>query len=134
MAQNPLAAELTEEIEGRLDASTDGAAREGVLDAGHDHDEHDHPDDGSYVKIAFFLGFLTLIEVGTYWPFGEFFESSDLLLIGTLTVLMIAKFVIVVMYFMHLKFDSKWYTYAFVTGVALAMMVYFIVFFAENLF
>lgn len=103
--------------------------------AGHDaHDDHGHPSDSDYVKIALLLGFLTLIEVGTYWPFGEFFESSDVLLITSLTFLMILKFVIVVAYFMHLKFDSKVYKWMFTTGLLLALGVYFILFFAENLF
>ena len=100
----------------------------------HDDEHHDHPSDKAYVQIALILGLFTLIEVGTYWPFGEYFERHDLLLIGLLTVLMIIKFVIVVGYFMHLKFDSKVYRWMFVTGLILALGVYFIVFFAEGLF
>ena len=47
---------------------------------------------------------------------------------------MILKFVIVVAYFMNLKFDSKVYKWMFTAGLILALGVYFIVFFAENLF
>lgn len=102
--------------------------------AEHGDEHHDHPSDKTYVQIALILGLFTLIEVGTYWPFGEFFESNELLMIGMLSVLMVIKFVIVVGYFMHLKFDSKVYKWMFVTGVVLALGVYFIVFFAEGLF
>jgi len=111
------------------------SASDAALDHAHDdHDDHGHPSDADYVKIALLLGFLTLIEVSTYWPFGEIFERSDIGLIGILTVLMILKFVIVVAYFMHLKFDSKVYKWMFTAGLILALGVYFIVFFAENLF
>jgi cytochrome c oxidase subunit 4 len=37
---------------------------------------------------------------------------------------MVVKFQIVVSYFMHLKFDSKIFTYLFLTGLILAMLVF----------
>jgi len=103
------------------------------------HDEHgdghhDHPSDRDYVGIAIGLAILTLIEVGTFWPFGETFEAHPNLMILMLSVIMVIKFVIVVTYFMHLKFDSKVYSWMFGAGLVLAVGVYFIVFFAEGLF
>jgi len=105
------------------------------VDHGHDdhaHDEHhDHPSDRNYVIIALILGFFTALEVSTY-----FFEEqvSSGLLIAGLTILMVVKFAIVGFYFMHLKFDSKVYTWMFGAGIAFAIIVYFIMLFASNFF
>ena len=69
----------------------------------HDDEAH-HPSDWEYIKIALLLGFLTALEVGMY--FLEDSLNRAALFIG-LTVLMIVKFVLVVAYFMHLKYDRK---------------------------
>jgi len=39
-------------------------------------------------------------------------------------ILMVIKFVIVVSYFMHLKFDNKIFSYLFYAGLLLAVAVY----------
>jgi len=96
-----------------------------------DHDDH-HPSDGDYIKIAIGLGILTLIEVGTY--FESVHKMPEWLLYVVLIVLMIVKFVIVGLYFMHLKFDSKVYTWMFTAGMGFAIGVYFIMLFAQNFF
>ena len=44
--------------------------------------------------------------------------------VALLLVLMAIKFVVVVSYFMHLKFDNKIFTMAFYTGLGLAVFVY----------
>ena len=84
------------------------------------HEEHhDHGlSDVGYIKIALILGVLTAVEVATYfWDFG-------ILEVPSLLILMVVKFQIVVSYFMHLKFDSKVFSYLFVTGLILAMAVF----------
>ena len=84
------------------------------------HEEHhDHGlSDVGYIKIALILGVLTAVEVATYfWDFG-------ILEVPSLLILMVVKFQIVVSYFMHLKFDSKVFTYIFATGLVLAMLVF----------
>ncbi|MBU3688875.1 MAG: cytochrome C oxidase subunit IV [Acidimicrobiales bacterium mtb01] len=87
------------------------------------HDDHAHEEshgasDKQYVIIALILAALTAIEVSTYYiDFGPLFMP-------TLFVLMIVKFVIVVSYFMHLKFDNKLFSYLFYTGLILAVAVY----------
>lgn len=100
--------------------------------AAHDaaHDDH-HPGDIFYLKIAAILAFFTALEVGTY-----FVEDSAprWLMFLSLTVLMVVKFAMVAAYFMHLKYDTKWFTYVFVAGLVLAMAVYAIFFFAYDLF
>ena len=91
-----------------------------------DHDEHAvghaHPGDKKYVMVALILGLFTAIEVLTY--FVDFGDAA----IPTLLVLMVIKFVMVVLYFMHLRFDSPVFMRLFVTGLVLAVTVYFIMF------
>ena len=86
---------------------------------------HDHPSDGDYVKIAIILGVITAAEVGTYfWKdiFGS--EPTTLALVATLFPMMIAKFLIVIGYFMHLRFDNPLYKRVFIFGLMLALAVF----------
>ncbi|MFZ8916418.1 MAG: cytochrome C oxidase subunit IV family protein [Ilumatobacteraceae bacterium] len=96
-------------------------ATEGATHTSHDstgHGEGHGASDKQYVVIALVLAVLTAIEVSTYYvDFGPLFMP-------TLFVLMIVKFVIVVSYFMHLKFDNKLFSYLFYSGLILAVSVY----------
>ena len=83
---------------------------------------HDHPSDLEYVKVALFLGAITLAEVAIYYV-----DLGHLLLALILIVLSVVKFSVVVMWFMHLRFDSKLFRRFFVTGLILAGFVYGIV-------
>jgi cytochrome c oxidase subunit IV len=91
-----------------------------------DHDEHaaghEHPGDMQYVVVALVLGFFTAVEVLTY--FVDFGGAA----VPTLLGLMVIKFVMVVLYFMHLRFDSPVFMRLFVTGLTLAISVYAIMF------
>jgi caa(3)-type oxidase subunit IV len=91
-----------------------------AAEAGHDDHAtgHAHPDDKKYVVIALILGLFTAIEVLTY--FVDFGGAA----IPTLLVLMVTKFAMVVLYFMHLRFDSPVFMRLFVTGLILAVSVY----------
>lgn len=88
------------------------------------HDEHDdvdhdmHPSDWKYIQIAIILALLTAAEVATYYV------DTGPLEIPILITLMIVKFVLVLMWFMHLKFDSPLFTKAFVAGLGMAVAVY----------
>ena len=74
--------------------------------------------DAGYIKIALILAAITALEVSTYYvDFGPLFMPS-------LMIMMVVKFVMVVSYFMHLKFDSKIFTFMFYTGLGLALFVY----------
>ncbi|MSY42426.1 MAG: cytochrome C oxidase subunit IV [Actinobacteria bacterium] len=74
--------------------------------------------DAGYIKIAIILAAITALEVSTYYvDFGPLFMPS-------LMIMMVVKFVMVVSYFMHLKFDSKIFTFLFYTGLGLALFVY----------
>ena len=86
----------------------------------HDHaDAHDHAmTDAKYIRIALILAAITALEVSTYYvDFGPLFLPS-------LLIMMVIKFVMVVSYFMHLKFDNKLFSYLFYTGLILALAVY----------
>lgn len=100
-------------------------------DAAHDAAHHDHPSDLFYLKIAGILALFTALEVGTY-----FVEDTAprWFLFLSLTVLMIIKFAMVAAYFMHLKYDTPWFRWLFISGLVLAMGVYAIFFFAFDLF
>jgi cytochrome c oxidase subunit 4 len=89
-----------------------------------DHEEHvhEHPSDMLYVKVALILGVITAFEVGTY--FIE--EATTTLLVGVLMPMMIAKFLIVTSYFMHLKYDNPLFKRVFFFGLILAAVVFLI--------
>ncbi len=96
---------------------TDSAAAED------DHDptaaSHDHPSELAYIKVALFLALVTAIEVAVYYvPPLEDFLVPILLACGLI------KFFYVVMWFMHLRFDSRIFRRLFVLGVLLALFVY----------
>jgi cytochrome c oxidase subunit 4 len=81
------------------------------------HVEHGMSNAG-YVKIAIILAIITALEVSTYYiDFGPFFMPS-------LMIMMVVKFVMVVSYFMHLKFDNKIFSWMFYGGLFLAIGVY----------
>ena len=85
------------------------------------HEEaHEHGmSDAGYIKIAVILALITALEVSTYYvDFGPLFMPS-------LIIMMVVKFVMVVSYFMHLKFDSKIFSFLFYVGLGLAIFVYF---------
>lgn len=80
--------------------------------------EHHGATDKQYVIIALVLAVLTAIEVSTYYiDFGPLFMP-------TLFILMAIKFVTVVSFFMHLRFDNKLFSYLFYSGLLLALAVY----------
>jgi cytochrome c oxidase subunit 4 len=80
--------------------------------------EHGHASDALYVQIFVLLFAITAVEVSTYFvDFGDFHLPA-------LLVMMVVKFAIVVMFFMHLKFDHRLFSWVFVSGLALAVAVY----------
>ncbi len=84
---------------------------------------HGHPPDRTYVGVALILGVLTAIEIALYYfPPGR----AE---VPALLILMVIKFWMVVMWFMHLKFDSRIFSRLFMIGLALAVAVYVITLF-----
>lgn len=85
-----------------------------------------------YIRVAILLAILTAIEVALFYivEFGPLPQSAANPMLIALAVL---KFIIVVGYFMHLKFESPLLSRAFAVGAAAALALYGIVI-AETLF
>jgi cytochrome c oxidase subunit 4 len=90
----------------------------GMQLAPEDEEHHEHPSDWKYIQIAIILAVLTAAEVATYYV------DLGAAEIPVLLALMVVKFVLVVMWFMHLRFDSPMFTRTFVGGLVLAVAVY----------
>ncbi|HEV2147167.1 MAG TPA: cytochrome C oxidase subunit IV family protein [Longimicrobiaceae bacterium] len=86
------------------------------------HDQHTHPSNKVYFWIGVALFLLTFLEVLGY--LGEvnevFAAGTAALIIGVLSA---AKFILVVMFYMHLKFDSKLFTGIFIFPALLGTLV-----------
>jgi cytochrome c oxidase subunit 4 len=87
--------------------------------------EHEHPGVGQYVEIGIILAVMTLLEVVLYESFDAGLEKA--IGIPALIILTILKFVLVVLWFMHLRFDHKLFRRLFFAGVILAGVVFSIV-------
>lgn len=81
---------------------------------------HEHPSPRKYVNVAIILAILTAIEVAVSYISG----LSETALIVVLLLLAFIKFVMVGLYFMHLKFDSLTFRRFFVTGIILALFAF----------
>jgi len=74
------------------------------------------------VRIAIVLGVVTAMEVGIYYA-----QISRTLLIPALLIFAGIKFVLVVLWYMHLRFDSRTYARFFMIGLAGAVTLYLVV-------
>jgi cytochrome c oxidase subunit 4 len=82
--------------------------------AGH-HDDHEVSKFQIYVQIALLLAVITGIEiVAVYLPFAKW------ILVTSLVVLSVVKFMFVIFYFMHLRWDKPFCTILFFIGLVLA--------------
>lgn len=104
------------------DAGEPGPAVKTPPEKGGAKHAHAHPSDKQYVGVALVLGMITLAEVGIYYV-----HSLGALLPIILIAMSLVKFSIVVLWFMHLRFDSRLFRRLFVTGIVLALFVYTIV-------
>jgi cytochrome c oxidase subunit 4 len=80
----------------------------------------DHPTEAQYWKIFFLLFAITAVEVLLYYKSIPGVNLNN----AALGILALTKFVVVVGYFMHLKFDNRILRRLFVSGFVLAMFVY----------
>lgn len=80
---------------------------------------HHHPTPRDYVRIGIILAVLTAMEVSVY-----FIEFPRFVVFWGLIALALIKFVLVVLYYMHAKFDSKLYMRLFTFGAVLAITVF----------
>ena len=81
-----------------------------------------HPSPGEYIRIAVVLGAVTAAEVGVYYT-----HAVRHFLIPLLFLFATVKFVLVVLWYMHLKFDSRTYARFFMIGIAGAVTLYIVV-------
>lgn len=82
-------------------------------------DLHEHPSEGTYIRIAIILAAVTLLEVVIYY-----IEALDDILVPALIILSAIKFMTVVGYFMHLKFDDRRLAGIFTSGLIVALAVF----------
>jgi cytochrome c oxidase subunit 4 len=92
-------------------------------------EDRTHPGPRQYVQIAVVLAVVTLLEVlAFYFERGTLgFTIPRLALIFLLIVLMVIKFALVALWFMHLRFDSPIYMRLFLSGLVLAASVFLFV-------
>ena len=79
--------------------------------------EAGHPQAGprTYLVIAAFLLILTIMEVMVFY-----IEALRPVLIPVLVFLALAKFALVALFYMHLRFDHVWFSYLFVAPLVIA--------------
>ncbi len=82
----------------------------------------EHPSPKAYIRVGLVLAGLTALEVAVSYS-----HEGARLITGALLVLMFLKFVLVVLWFMHLKFDSRRYSRFFVMGLAGSITLYAVV-------
>ena len=88
------------------------------------HDEaggHGHPSALEYAKIGTILTVITAVEVGIYYV-----DMSHTLLVVFLVVLSAVKFSMVVLWFMHLRFDNRLFSQLFVGGLLLTFAIFMV--------
>ncbi len=111
-----------------LDTELTPSAAEPAAPASHG-DAFGHPSPREYVRIGLILVVLTAIEVAVSYS-----DLKSGLKITALLSLAFVKFVLVVMWFMHLKFDDRRYARFFVMGLALAFTLFLILLIAFKVF
>ena len=93
-----------------------------VEEAEEDESVAGHPDPATYIRVGAILAVVTAVEVVLYYldiAFGA--------LLGLLLALSLMKFVLVLLWFMHLQFDSRLYSTLFAGGMMLVIALFFVV-------
>ena len=88
-----------------------------------EHGGGGHPSLKQYVFIAILLFVITIVEFVLILDGVGLREASP---IGTTVILFLLsglKFAIVILFYMHLKFDNKFFFWVFIAGMVLAVMV-----------
>jgi cytochrome c oxidase subunit 4 len=107
----------------QLDEFHEQAGERGLADPREEHAPHKkHPSAKEYVRIGIILAVLTAFEV---WL--SYSSLPHGLMIAMLLAAAVVKFSLVVLWFMHLKFDDGRYSRFFVIGVVGALTLYLIV-------
>ena len=97
---------------------------------GHAAAEHEHPSPKTYLMVFAILTVITIVEVWAYY-IPSLVESS--IFVPALLIMSAAKFLIVVLFYMHLKYDHKLFRALF-TGpliIAFATILALLVLFGQ---
>jgi cytochrome c oxidase subunit IV len=81
--------------------------------------QHGHPTVAQYVEIGVILAVVTAAEVALF-----FADIPRQVTVPSLLVLTAIKFILVVMWFMHLRYDHRMFTRLFVAGMAIAIVIF----------
>ncbi len=99
----------------------------------HPGEHHDHgPSDKQYFTIFWVLVAITALEVSTYFWDDVFNADTKVIAVPALIIMMVVKFFLVALFFMHLKFDRPILRRIFWSGLILAIAVYVIALSAMN--
>lgn len=90
------------------------------IDSEREDHSHAHPSQSIYIRVAVVLAAITAVEVAIWYI--QWFHDSGTLVPG-LVILSTVKFVTVVAFFMHLKFDDSRFRYMFGGGLLLAITI-----------
>jgi len=88
-------------------------------------EEHSHPTPGQYWKIAAFLAAVTAVEVAMFYIDRQL--ELGFLNAAILIVLSAVKFIVVVGWFMHVRFEKPLINRFFTAGFVLACSLYLVV-------
>jgi cytochrome c oxidase subunit 4 len=84
---------------------------------------HEHASVGTYVRVAIVLTLVTALEVGVVY-----IRQLTPIIVPLLLAMAAAKFALVALYFMHLRYDPRAVSWVFLgplliaTGLAVALM------------
>ena len=81
-----------------------------------------HPSAWEYIQIGVVLALITMFEVAIYYA-----DIAHSLLVAVIVVMGVLKFSLVVLWFMHLKFDNRLFSSLFLLGLIAAMAVFAVV-------
>jgi cytochrome c oxidase subunit 4 len=79
---------------------------------------HNHPGAKEYLGIAVILTVITAVEVAVFYV-----PSLKSMLVPILLVLSTLKFALVAMFYMHLKFDSRLFSWLFVVPMIVIAVI-----------
>ena len=89
-----------------------------VAPAAHDAHAHAHPTWKQYKWVALILTLITVVEVWIYYtPF-----TQSKLFVPTLLIMSAVKFAIVVLFYMHLKYDARLFRALFTGPLIIAVV------------
>ena len=85
---------------------------------GAEHGGAEHAGTGTYVKVAVILTMVTALEFAVIY-----IRALSPIVVPLLLVLSAGKFALVVLFFMHLRYDSRVLTFLFVAPLVLATLL-----------